>query len=105
MTFASFASIKDDVNDDKDEDILSIDDANADFEDIAIVLPPLRHFPIWVWECPLLPPNLLLASELATLPPQRWHADLNGLVSALVVETNFRRPTTQTRPFPPTLNQ
>ena len=50
-TSASFALINDDDNDDKDADIhiiLSINNADVDFEDIAIVLTPLRHFPIRV---------------------------------------------------------
>ena len=75
---ASFASINDDVDDDRDEDILSIDDADVDFEDITIVLtppPPLPYtgmvVPFLGGECPLSPPNLLSASELATAPPQK----------------------------------
>ena len=54
-THASFASLDDNDNDDKDEAInivLSIDDADVEFEDIAVVLPPLRQFPMRVRLCP-----------------------------------------------------
>ena len=111
LTSASFASIDDNVDNDKDEDILLINDANVDFKDITVVLappPPLPYTGVVVsWggnvRCHL-PAG---CRHLSWLPSRhkRWHADLNGLVAALVVKTDLGRPTTQTRPFPPTLNQ
>jgi hypothetical protein len=70
-----------DGNDDKDEAIhivLSIDNADVEFEDIAVVLappPPLLYtgavVPFLGGGCPLLTPNMLLAFESATIPPQK----------------------------------
>ena len=113
-THASFASLNDDDNDDKDEAIniiLSINHADVEFKDIAVVLPPLRQFPIWVRLCPSwggnfrcrLPTCYRLLSRLPSRH-NRWHANLNSLVTALVVGTDLGHPITRTRPFPPTLN-
>ena len=79
----SFASIDDNDNDVKDEDthiVLSIDNTNVEFEDIAVILappPPLLYtgavVPFLGGGCPLSTPNLLLllAFESATIPPQK----------------------------------
>ena len=114
-THASFASLDDNDNDDKDEAInivLSIDAADVEFEDIAVVLPPLCQFPMRVRLCPSwggnvhcrLPTCCRLLSRLPSRHHRR-HANLNGLVAALVVGTDLGHPITRTRPFPPTLNQ
>ena len=83
---ASFASINDDDDDDKDADIhivLSIDNTNIKFEDITIVLnppPPLPFtsavVPFLGGECLLSTPNLPLAFESATAPPQKMACQL-----------------------------
>ena len=80
-THTSFASIDDDEDDDKDEAIhivLSINDADVEFEDTAVFLaPPLplpytgAVVPFLGGECPLSTPNMLSAFELATVPPQK----------------------------------
>ena len=80
-TSVSFASINDNDDNDKDEDIhivLSINNANVEFENIDVVLappPPLPYtsvvVPFLEGECPLSTPNLLLAFESATVPPQK----------------------------------
>ena len=109
-THASIASLDDDDDDKKDEDIhfvLSIDDNDVEFE-----VPPPRHFPVRVQLCPSwggnircrLPTCCRLLSRLPSRHKRR-HADLNGLVAALVVGTALGHPITWTRPFPPTLSQ
>ena len=115
-TSTSFASIDDDVNDDKDEDIhivLLIHNADVEFKDIAVILAPPSAAFLYGCGCTLpgggnvrccLPTCCWLLSRLPSRH-KRWHADLNSLVTALVVATDLGRPTTQTRPFPPTLNQ
>ena len=85
-THASFASINDNDDDDKDEAIhivLLIDDADAKFENIAVILaPPLplpytgAVVPFLGGECPLSTPNMLLAFELAAIPPQKTACQL-----------------------------
>ena len=72
---ASFASIDDDNDDDKDEAIhivLSIDDADIKFEDIAIIL----TVPFLGGECPLSTPTMLSAYESANIPPQKTACQL-----------------------------
>ena len=80
-THVSFASINDDEDDDKDEAIhivLSINNADIKFKDIAVVLappPPLPYtgavVPFLGRECPLSTPNMLSAFELATILPKK----------------------------------
>jgi hypothetical protein len=86
-THASFASL-DDNDDDHDKDkaitdkaipiVRSIDDADVEFEDIAVVLaspPPLPYMdavmPFLGGEFPMSSPNMLSAFESATVPPQK----------------------------------
>ena len=81
-THVSFASLDDD-DDDHDKDkaipiVRSIDNADAKFEDIPVVLappPPLPYtgavVPFLGGKCPLSSPNMLSAFELATVPPQK----------------------------------
>jgi len=54
--------------------------------------------------CCRLPTCCRLLSRLPSRHKRR-HANLNGLVAALVVGTDLGHPITWTRPFPPTLNQ
>jgi hypothetical protein len=81
-THASFASLDEEDDDlEKDKAIPiapSIDDANVEFEDIAVVHappPPLPYtgafVPFLGGECPLSSPNMLSAFESATVPPQK----------------------------------
>ncbi len=87
LSHASFASLDDDDNDlEKDEAIPiapSIDDANVELENIAVVHappPPLPYtgavVPFLGGECPLSSPNMLSAFELATVPPQKTASQL-----------------------------
>ena len=99
LTSAPFASIDANVDDDKDEDILSIDDADVDFEDIVVVLAPPPQLPytgvvvpFLGGECLLSPPNLLSASESATVPPQKM---------ACRLKRPRRRPCRRNRPRAP----
>ena len=115
-THVSFASLDDDDDDDKDEAIhilLSMDDADVKFENIAVVLPPPSTTSLYGCGC-ALPGGGNVRCRLTTccwllsrLPSRhkRRHTDLNSLVAALVIGTNLRHPITWTRPFPPTLNQ
>ena len=85
-THASFASIDNDDDNDKDETIHivpSIDDPGVKFEDIAVIRappPPLPYtgavVPFLGGEYPLLTPNMLLACELATVPPKKTACQL-----------------------------
>ena len=99
-THASFASL-DEENDDleKDEAIPIaplIDDANVEFEDIAVVHappPPLPYTGAVVsflgGECPLSSPTMLSAFESATVPPQ---------TTACRLKRPRRRPCRRTQP-------
>ena len=81
LTHASFTSLDDDDDNAKDEAIhiiLSIDNADVEFEDIAVVLPPPPPLPytgvvvpFLGRERPLSTPNMLSAFELATVLPQK----------------------------------
>ena len=86
---ASFASLDDNDNDDKDEDeaihiVLSINNADVELKDVAVVLappPPLPYtgavVPFLGGECPLSSPNMLSIFESATIPPQKTACQLN----------------------------
>ena len=138
LTHASIASLDDDDDNEKDEDIhivlsINVDDVDLtslngnddndkdevihivlsiDDDDIEFEVPPPRHFPVRVQLCPSwggnvrcrLPTCCRLLSRLPSRHKRR-HADLNGLVAALVVGTALGHPITWTRPFPPTLSQ
>ena len=54
LTSAYFASIDDNVDNDKDEDILTIDNADVKFEDIAVVLSPPSFTSLYGCGCTLL---------------------------------------------------
>ena len=102
-THASFALLDDDDNDhDKDKAIpivRSIDNADVEFEDIAVVLappPPLPYMgavvPFLGGGCPLSSPNMLSAFESATVPPQK---------TACRLKRPRRRPCRRNRPRAP----